>query len=100
MNWESLKQVYDDHHEQVLHVSFDILQDYGLAEDICAEVFVEFYEMENLAEWRVKGWLLERARKKAVRSLKKFSKKREQGLIVEYKVERKDKRWGSNGKER
>ena len=56
--------------------------------------------MENLAEWRVKGWLLERARKKAVRSLKKFSKKREQGLIVEYKVERKDKRWGSNGKER
>lgn len=43
MNWESLKQVYDDHHEQVLHVAFDILQDYGLAEDICAEVFVEFY---------------------------------------------------------
>ena len=31
MNWESLKQVYDDHHEQVLHVAFDILQDYGLA---------------------------------------------------------------------
>lgn len=93
MSWESLKQVYDDHHEQVLHVAFDILQDYDLAEDICAEVFVEFYgEMENLAKWRVKGWLLERARKKAIRSMKRFCKKKEQGLIVEYKVERRNKK--------
>ena len=82
MKKECFEQVYEDHHKLILHVAFDILQDYDLAQKVCEKVFVEFYEkMERLGRWRVKSWLLERAQRGAVRISKESYKKKETSEI-------------------
>lgn len=97
MKKESFGRVYDEYHKLVLHVAFDILRDYDLAEDVCQEVFIKLYEkIDNLDEDRVKGWLLRCGQRKAIdfvrrayrkKEVSESSEKAEQDLVVEYLLE-------------
>ncbi|MCI8814034.1 MAG: sigma-70 family RNA polymerase sigma factor [Lachnospiraceae bacterium] len=97
MKRESFNRIYEEYHRLVIHVAFDILRDYDLAQDVCQEVFFKFYEkIEVLDEDKIKGWMLRNAQRKTIDFLRKAYRKREipvveekieQELVSEYLVE-------------
>lgn len=82
-----LNQVYDEYHEMVLHLAFDILQDYGLSQSVCLEVFTRLHEeMESLDRDCVKGWLL-RYGKQAADDLERKSCKEDDVTVIAEQTE-------------
>lgn len=78
MRRENFCHVYEEYHKLVIHLAYDVLKDYALAEDVCHEVFIKFYEkIEELDEERVKGWLLRCGRRKAIDFVRRSYWKRE-----------------------
>lgn len=66
MKWKEFDKAYDAYHRSALHVAYDVLQDYDLAQEVCLEVFVEYHEkMGKIGRKCAKGWILARAREKA-----------------------------------
>lgn len=56
MERESFNRIYKQYYKLVIHVAFDLLHDYDLAEDVCQEVFVKFHKkIEGLDEDKLKG---------------------------------------------
>lgn len=97
MNKENYGHVYQEYHRLVMHLAFDILQDYDLAEDVCQEVFIKLHKkIETLDEDRVKGWLLRCGQRQAIDFLRRpYWKKEvqeteetaETKLVVDYLLE-------------
>ena len=59
MKREKFDQLYQDYYRLVLHVAYDIVQDYGGAQDVCQELFIKLDEkIESLDEEPIKGWIL------------------------------------------
>lgn len=100
MERKCFNRIYEEYHRLVIHVAFDILRDYDLAQDVCQEVFVKFHEkIEGLDEDKIKGWMLRNARRKTIDFVRKSYRKREvsvvseqveQELVSEYLVETED----------
>lgn len=44
MKSEKFKSTYMEYHHMVIHLAYDILQDYDLAHHVCQEVFIELSE--------------------------------------------------------
>lgn len=77
-------RIYARYYRLVLHVAYDMLKDYNLAQDVCQEVFVRFYEkIEDLDEERVKGWFLRVAERKSIDFFRKMYRKKEINAIME-----------------
>lgn len=97
MRKDCFDQVYEEYHKLVIHVAFDILQDYSLAQDVCQEVFVKLHQkIERLDESKIKGWILRNAQRKAIDFWRKTYRKKEipvvretmeRASIVEYMLE-------------
>ena len=88
MDTEEFAHVYDEYHEMVLHLVFDLLQDYELSQYICLEVFAEFYgKMKRMDESRVKGWPLRKGKKKA-KSLKRGPRQKRKLKAAAEKIEK------------
>lgn len=88
MKKEEFAHVYGEYHEMVLHLAYDVLQDYELAWYICLEVFVKFYrKMKRMDRDCVKGWLLRYGRKRAV-SLKKNPRRKKEAVRAIERLEK------------
>ena len=69
MKSEKFKSTYMEYHHMVIHLAYDILQDYDLAHHVCQEVFIELSEkIESMDQERIKGWMLENAQKMAAQA--------------------------------
>lgn len=89
MKREEFDRMYEQYYRLVIHVAYDILQDYALAQDVCQEVFVKFHEkIEGLDEDKLKGWMLRNAQRKTIDYLRKAYRKHEIP-VEEEKVEEK-----------
>lgn len=88
MNEDDFAHVYAEYHKSVLHLAFDILQDYDLSQYICRKVFVKFHKkIKNLDEDHVKGWLLRHGRRESkILSIRFYQKKRVLQLLSEEKT--------------
>lgn len=70
--------VYRQYCKLVMKVARTILRDYNLAQDICQDVFIRFYEKADcLDEKYFKAWLLVNTRRKAIDYYRKSYKKHE-----------------------
>lgn len=88
MKKESFDQLYEDYHKLVLHLAYDILQDYGLAQDVCQEVYIKLHKkIEGLDEKLIKGWILRNTYRTAIDFWRKSYRKNEIPVIKE-KIER------------
>ncbi len=98
MKKENFARVYEEYHKLVLHIAFDGLKDYDLAQDVCQEVFIAFSEkIDGLDEELVKGWFVKNANRKTVDVQRKPYRKNEISgeikdemcpqVVVEYLVE-------------
>ncbi len=101
MKREVFDRVYEDYHKLVLHIAFDGLQDYDLAQDVCQEVFCKLHEkIDLLDEGLIKGWIVKNAQRKTIDFLRRAYLKNEvfseieedmqQAVVVEYLVEEED----------
>ena len=78
MKKENFARVYEEYHKLVLHIAFDGLKDYDLAQDVCQEVFIAFNEkIDGLDEELVKGWFVKNANRKTVDVQRKPYRKNE-----------------------
>ena len=76
--------MYKQYYRLVIHVAFDILQDYALAQDVCQEVFIKFHQkIEGLDEDKLKGWMLRNALRKSIDMLRKAYRRREISVLEE-----------------
>lgn len=97
MKREKFDQLYQDYYRLVLHVAYDIVQDYGGAQDVYQELFIKLDEkIESLDEEPIKGWILRNTYRKSIDYLRKSYRKKEipvaiekmeQELVVDYLVE-------------
>ncbi len=84
MKREEFDRMYNQYYRLVIHVAYDILQDYALAQDVCQEVFVKFNEkIEGLDEDKLKGWMLRNAQRKTIDVLRKAYRRREIPVVDE-----------------
>ncbi len=84
MKREEYDRMYKQYYRLVIHVSFDILQDYALAQDVCQEVFIKFHQkIEGLDEDKLKGWMLRNALRKSIDMLRKAYRRREISVLEE-----------------
>lgn len=100
MKRENFNRMYEQYYRLVIHVAYDMLRDYDLAQDVCQEVFVKFNEkIEGLDEDKLKGWMLRNAQRKTIDFLRKAYRRREisvgdekmeHELVVEYLTEVED----------
>lgn len=97
MKREKFDELYYSYYKLVLHVAYDIVQDYGGAQDVCQELFIKLDEkIEELDEGPIKGWILRNTYRKSIDYMRKSYRKKEipvsmermeQELVVEYLVE-------------
>lgn len=97
MKREEFESVYVEYHQMVIHLSYDVLHDYDLAQDVCQEVFMKLDEkIESLDRERIKGWLLRCGKRKSIdfvrRAYRKneifvIAEKLEEDFVVEYLLE-------------
>lgn len=98
MRRELFDQVYEDYNKLVLHIAFDGLQDYDLAQDVCQEVFCKLHEkIDGLDEELIKKWIVKNAYRKTIDFQRKAYRKNEvsgefeeemmQGAVQEMTVE-------------
>lgn len=84
MKREKFDQLYEDYHRLVLHVAYDIVQDYGGAQDVCQELFIKLDEkIEGLDESPIKGWILRNTYRKSIDYIRKSYRKRETPVVME-----------------
>ena len=84
MKREEYDRMYKQYYRLVIHVAFDILQDYALAQDVCQEVFIKFHQkIEGLDEDKLKGWMLRNALRKSIDMLRKAYRRREISVLEE-----------------
>jgi len=70
----SFDKIYHQYYRLVMKIAKNVLKDYNLAQDICQEVFVTFYEKygeTKIEEEYIKPWLIVNTRRKAIDYCKK-----------------------------
>ena len=84
MKSEKFKSTYMEYHHMVIHLAYDILQDYDLAQYVCQEVFIELSgKIESMDQERIKGWLLRCAKRKSIESAGKGCRKNKVSVSAE-----------------
>ena len=84
MKSEKFKSTYMEYHHMVIHLAYDILQDYDLAHHVCQEVFIELSEkIKSMDQERIKGWLLRCAKRKSIESAGKGCRKNKVSVSAE-----------------
>lgn len=84
MKSEKFEFAYMEYHHMVIHLAYDILQDYDLAQYVCQEVFIELSgKIESMDQERIKGWLLRRAKRKSIESAGKGCRKNKVSVSAE-----------------
>ena len=63
MKKEEFEPVYIEYHQMVIHLAYDVLHDYDLAQDVCQEVFMKMDEKGfwgnaygSVRSWRKVQW--------------------------------------------
>ena len=84
MKSEKFKSTYMEYHHMVIHLAYDILQDYDLAHHVCQEVFIELSEkIESMDQERIKGWLLRCGKRKAIDFVRRAYRKNKVSVSAE-----------------
>ena len=84
MKREEFEDVYREYHHMVIHLAYDGLHDYDLAQDVCQEVFMKMDEkIESLDRDRIKGWLLRCGKRKSIDFVRRAYRKNEVSVIAE-----------------
>ena len=84
MKKEEFKIVYMEYHHMVIHLAYDILHDYDLAQYVCQEVFIELDEkIERINRQRIKGWLLRCGKRKSIDLARRNCRKNEVSVSTE-----------------
>lgn len=78
MNKESFDDIYNKYYRLALKGAFKVCKDHSLAQDICQEVFFEYYrKSENLEDNMVKPWMLVNTTRRAIDFMRKSYYKKE-----------------------
>lgn len=67
MKLSEFNEVYDKYYLMVMKVAFNLLHDYSYAQDVCQEVFLQFYAKGDEIDMKcVKAWLMVTAQRKSI----------------------------------
>lgn len=76
-------KIYEEYRKLVMKIAYDSLKDRFLAEEICQQVFISFYEhMDEVKDTSVKSWLIVSSRNAVVEYLRKQKVMRNKTAVI------------------